>query len=326
MTVEPGSQTNNEFLDRATIAGHALIPRMEKFDRKVFQREYEAEERPVILEGCIQSWRAYQLWTPDYMKDEFGDSVCHASINLPEGAAVGGYNREDFTKWMKLGEFVEFMRASDKPCYMQQVPQGLFGGRDEWSNHERITDLGTFNIYVNIFLGSGNTNSSLHYDMPNNFLAQIYGNKQVYLFPPEQRRHIATYADSLRMSPVDPYAPNLKRYPDYANARGLVGVINPGNILFIPRTWWHQLRSMNEAISINCWYGSEASATYLLKVAAANGVSHFARLLYDFVRLGVLRQSHRQRLFGDVPTGKWCYDVFTEAIKRRVGGRRAEHT
>lgn len=308
-----------EFLDNAVAAGHSLIPRMEHFDRDTFRREYEAKGRPVILEGCMADWPAFQKWTPEFLKEQFGEAVCHASINLPSGASPGVYDWADFTKWMKLSEFVEFMRSSDKPSYMQQVPDRLLGDLEEWCHFDELTDLRQQNIYKNVFFGSDNTNSSLHYDMPENFLAQIYGAKQVYLFHPDQRVHIDTYPDSLRMSPVDPYAPDLAAHPKYANARGMVGRIEAGEIVFIPRAYWHQLRSIGESISVNCWYGHEASATYLFKVAACGGVGHVSRLALDFVRYGMLGMTYRNRLFSDVPTGKWLYDAVAGALRRRLG-------
>jgi len=316
-TLQSSTSTSDEFLNRAVAEGHSLIPRMATFDREVFQRDFEAKGQPVILENCMTEWKAFRQWTPDFLKEKFGSSVCHASINLPKGVPGDGLSWPDFTEWMELRKFVDFMRTTDKPCYMQQVPQGLIGDLSEWCAFDEITEMGNHNVFINVFLGSDDTNSSLHYDMPENFLAQMHGAKQVYLFHPDQRRHIPTYPDSLRMSTVDPYNPDLKTYPDYAKARGMVGVINAGDMVYIPKVWWHQLRSVGESISVNCWYGREESSMYLLKVAAAGGIGHFARPALDFLRYGVLGLKFQNRLFGDVPTGKWFFDILVDGVRRR---------
>ena len=307
------------FLDWAQAHGHAPIPRVSGTSRAEFRAEYEANQRPVILEGMIEDWPARQKWSPDYLKEVFGDVTCHATLDLPDEGPLGDHKWADFTRWMPLAAFVDHMRAATKPCYMQQLPERLFEDIVKYFDFERLTEFGNFPVYINIFLGSHNTNSSLHYDMPNNFLAQIHGVKQLFMFAPEQHKHIAVYPDCLRVSPIDPYAPDLARWPGFKDARGVVGVLNPGDVAYIPKVWWHQLRSLGESISVNCWYGQDAPASYLLKVAAAGGASHVLRPAVDFVKFGVLRRPYDNRLLADVPTGKWLYDVFSKGLRRRVG-------
>jgi hypothetical protein len=311
------SEATNAFLNDAVSRGHSLIPRVRGITREQFRSEYETRGRPVILEGKVDGWPAAH-WTPDVLKEKYGSVVCHASLDLPDGASVGVHDWKSHTKWMPLAEFVDRMRSSTKPCYMQQVPKQLFGEIEKNFNFSELTNLEGGNLFINIFLGTSNTNSSIHYDMPNNFLAQIYGTKQVFMFSPEQRKNIPVFPDTLRMSPIDPYAPDYATYPTFRDARGTVGVIGPGDILFIPRVWWHQLRSVGESISVNCWYGREESAAYFLKIAAANRVKHFLVPFKDFVVLGLLQRPHTQRLFGDEPTGLWLFKQFAGAVKRRL--------
>ncbi len=270
------------------------------------------------MQARAKDWPACEVWSLDYLKEKYGNSICHASLDLPERGSIGAYNWEDYTRWMPLAEFVDTMRASEKACYMQQVPLWRLPGIETDLQFAELVDLGdSKKIYTNIFVGSSNTNSSLHYDLPDNFLLQVYGGKQVYLFPPGQRKYIPTFPDSLRMSPVDPYAPDLGRYPAYNHARGVVGVLGAGDVLFIPKTWWHQLRSINESISVNCWFGQEQSISYLVRVAAVGGLRHFLVPAKDFFVLGMLGGKYEQRLFGDEPTGRWLYGVLSDAVRRR---------
>lgn len=43
------------------------------------------------------------------------------------------------------------------------------------------------------------------------------------------------------MSPVDILAPNLTRFPKFAQASPLVCEIEAGDILFLPSFWWHEV-------------------------------------------------------------------------------------
>jgi hypothetical protein len=59
-------------------------------------------------------------------------------------------------------------------------------------------------------------------------------------------------AEDVRSSPIDPNKPNLKRYPLYQ----LVGspyevIMEPGDVLYIPSFWYHQVESSCRHLSID---------------------------------------------------------------------------
>lgn len=113
-------------------------------------------------------------------------------------------------------------------------------------------------LQINLWVGSRGNITPLHFDTARNFLAQIVGRKRLTLFPPEQSHWLyPNYSRSkttLTTSQVNLMAPDLARFPEFANARSIECVIDPGEILFLPPYWWHQVESLDTAVSINFWW------------------------------------------------------------------------
>ena len=56
-------------------------------------------------------------------------------------------------------------------------------------------------------------------------------------------------------SPIDIYEPDLNLYPNFGNApEPLECVLHPGDILYIPKRWWHHVTSLDTAVSVNVWW------------------------------------------------------------------------
>jgi ribosomal protein L16 Arg81 hydroxylase len=93
----------------------------------------------------------------------------------------------------------------------------------------------------------------LHCDLANSFLAQVHGRKRVRLFSPSQDE--ALYAldafNTYRPCRVDAAAPDLARFPRFAEARGVDVVIEPGDLLVIPTGWFHCVWALDHVLSIS---------------------------------------------------------------------------
>lgn len=104
---------------------------------------------------------------------------------------------------------------------------------------------------------------------------------------------------------------------------GMVGQLKRGDAVFIPRAWWHHLRSLDTSISLNCFFGPEVPLSYFLHVARSCGVTHCTAIARDFVLLGMLGREFDSRLISDVPTGRFLCQMVKDGIGRRLPLRRA---
>lgn len=101
-----------------------------------------------------------------------------------------------------------------------------------------------------------------HYDAKENVAACVAGERRFTLFPPEQIVNL--YPGPFELTPagipvsmVDPHAPDLERYPRFAEAapHALAGTLRPGDAIYIPYGWWHAVESLSPvSMLVNYWW------------------------------------------------------------------------
>lgn len=114
-----------------------------------------------------------------------------------------------------------------------------------------------------------------HYDLPHNVACVAVGRRRFTLFPPEQIENL--YVGPIENTPagqpvslVDPEAPDLDRFPRFAEAlrAAYVAELEPGDAIFIPSMWWHHVVAHDPVnVLMNYWwrdvpahFGSPATA------------------------------------------------------------------
>jgi hypothetical protein len=101
--------------------------------------------------------------------------------------------------------------------------------------------------------GVGSKFPVMHYDLEHAHaqITEIYGDKEFYLFPPEDSDKLYPRPNQKNWSQVDnPAAPDLERFPRMADATPYRAVLKPGQTIFIPMLWWHAARPLSISISV----------------------------------------------------------------------------
>jgi ribosomal protein L16 Arg81 hydroxylase len=49
---------------------------------------------------------------------------------------------------------------------------------------------------------------------------------------------------------VDPARPDLRQFPAYRDANALEVVLQPGEALFLPMGWWHQVLALDVSVML----------------------------------------------------------------------------
>ena len=78
---------------------------------------------------------------------------------------------------------------------------------------------------------------------------QIVGRKRWRFVSPLSGPHLYNEIDVY--SPVDFEALDLQRFPDAAKVKVLDVVVEPGETMFLPLAWWHQVTSLGKCISLS---------------------------------------------------------------------------
>ncbi|KAL4239511.1 Hypoxia-inducible factor 1-alpha inhibitor [Mactra antiquata] len=172
---------------------------------------------------------------------------------------------------MSFQDFVNLLKQSkgEKKIYLQQALNDSVGPNIVTDfikfNWKWVTDQQKTNkwgpLTSNLLLvGMEGNITPVHYDEQENFFAQIYGEKRFLLFHPDQYENLypyPVYHPHDRQSQVELDSPDFDRFPNARNLQGYEGVVKPGDVLYIPMYWWHQVESLQnggETISVNFWY------------------------------------------------------------------------
>ncbi|XP_062972753.1 HSPB1-associated protein 1 isoform X2 [Elgaria multicarinata webbii] len=115
-----------------------------------------------------------------------------------------------------------------------------------------------------LWIGTAGANTPCHLDSYGcNLVLQVQGRKRWHLYPPEDSGCLyptrIPYEESSVFSRVNVVNPDLKSYPQFKKAQAHVITLDPGQVLFVPRHWWHYVESIDPiTVSINSWIELDA--------------------------------------------------------------------
>jgi hypothetical protein len=101
------------------------------------------------------------------------------------------------------------------------------------------------------------TVTPLHRDLAENLHSVLRGRKRYLLYPRSPSASLypqGLFSGVPNFSRVDPLAPDLGRFPRFAEARAWECELGAGDTLFIPHGWWHHVRTVETTLSINCFF------------------------------------------------------------------------
>jgi hypothetical protein len=110
--------------------------------------------------------------------------------------------------------------------------------------------------WTNVWIGPSGVTTHLHYDVYHNFYAQIHGWKRFILFPPENFNYLYLYPflhPGGQSSQVNLDDINLEKFPDFKHARAIEAVLGPGDVLYLPPLWFHEVIALDLSMSVSVW-------------------------------------------------------------------------
>mmetsp|Transcript_65625 Transcript_65625/g.148099 ORF Transcript_65625/g.148099 Transcript_65625/m.148099 type:complete len:273 (+) Transcript_65625:238-1056(+) len=229
----------------------------------VFQSKY-FDARPVVVRGGVSHWPALERWTDLGYLRKF-DTVVPVE--------VGGSYLDPSTQRSELPlslylDYVGQLGCDEAPlepgksAYMAQAPlmPGVLESGDvevpAWCS-AYPTGAGRGDQYARMaWLGPKGTVTPCHRDPYHNAFAQVTGAKHFLLFAPSDERLLYPSQDPLQpnSSRVDVEAPDLEAFPHFSEATPFEATLEAGDLLYIPRRWWHHVRSLSRSTSVTFWW------------------------------------------------------------------------
>ena len=164
--------------------------------------------------------------------------------------------------WMLADEEVRRKARAAWPTFMEEADlvadesgHGSIsgGGREHLTTSGTSTELSSSVCWV----GTAGCLTPLHYDCSDGLLAQVLGEKRVWLFPPEDMDHC--YLRSSARPGIDNWARQSQAslhgapagdWPLLKKARRIVADLRPGDCLYIPSDWLHEVHSRTASFSL----------------------------------------------------------------------------
>ncbi|MER6434240.1 cupin-like domain-containing protein [Streptomyces sp900105245] len=268
-------------------------------------------QSPMIFSGLADTWPARTSWNPSTLRQTHGAREVTALMNLPDKGVLFSQDQRSFEKTMPFSEFLDVISkaTSAAPCYLAyKRADDIFDPADY--DFEAILGAGMADGDTRVWIGSAGTRSMLHSDLKDNLFCQIWGEKSVTLLPWSHSRAAYPFTDNLVNSQVDLAEVDLEKYPRLRSAEFMHSTMLPGDILYIPRGCWHDIRSQTPSISINHWFGASQSLGEYLRLLLLLGPKYWFSTVRDFIFHGLLKRSQKTLFFFSPPsTGRRLYDA-----------------
>jgi hypothetical protein len=237
---------------QAKLAAHpsAIERRTTPSADELFDR-YLATSTPAIFTDLVPRWPAFGRWCPELFRSRYGE----VSVQITDSRESDPFydaRTEQHARTVRMDEFVTrvLSAGTSNDFYMvaknrNAAQSGLAGLFDEvtlpsgWFREDQQRSS------TALWFGPAGTITPLHHDASSILFCQIYGRKRWRMASPletpllQGARAMYSGIDPDRL----PDSPALDvTFKDF--------VLEPGEALFIPAGWWHDVRALDVSISL----------------------------------------------------------------------------
>lgn len=213
-----------------------------------FHRLVRRSQEPVVIRGAVSD-EALQAHSPEAIECLYGD----LDVPLLVEEELTGANEaiHETYETMKLKSFLEALRNGTATGYLAQCPMDVtFRDLMHGDVFPRFY-LNKRRRRANLWIGPSGTRSKLHFDRDENVFCQLHGQKRFHFISPKHTRDL--YPTNIGWgdgySQVDLESPDLERYPHFSGVPIDEVTVEPGDMLYVPSGWWHDVESLTVSIS-----------------------------------------------------------------------------
>lgn len=223
--------------------------------REEFLERYVRACRPVVLTDVADDWPALQRWTPALLRKRFADLPVEIQLGR-ESDPRFEQNKDSHKRIVPFAEFIDRIVAAgnSNDCYLTANNELL--KRPEFAS--LFDDVGSLPSCCDatrlagssfFWVGPRGTNTPLHHDTVMLFHTQVVGRKRWRFISPLDTPNLYNYEGVF--SPVDVDAPDFGRHPRFRDVNVLEVTVGPGETIFLPLVWWHQVSALDLSVSFS---------------------------------------------------------------------------
>lgn len=264
-----------------------LVPTLHQPDLMHFYEHHLLRRQPVLIRGAIDDWPALSRWTLPYLLSRCAGRLVPVEIGRRYTDLDWGQRVMSFERFMREYIVQPHLRRLDSgapahPADQADQPKGYCAQYELFDRIECLADdfyvpdycaLGAAcetadeedaemdsTVDVNAWFGPADTVSPLHFDPKDNLFAQVLGRKYVRLYSPRLAAGQDLYACDSELldntSEVDVERLDRARHPRFP-VDFYECVVRPGDLLYIPKGYWHYVRSLDVSFSISFWWNGD---------------------------------------------------------------------
>ncbi|XP_070568015.1 tRNA wybutosine-synthesizing protein 5-like [Ptychodera flava] len=213
-----------------------------------FFASYVLPSVPVLFKGVAKEYPAFKLWTDDFLLGLPETATTRVTIEMAkkEDRNKPGYDAT-FENFLKTYNESDIYMVATAPDFLRKfipLPDAL-------KCDEVIEEL----VDTVVWFSSGGTKSVLHNDDVDNINCLYRGRKELLFIDFLKYRKTVVLDNYDRgFSGVDVDKVDFTKYPELNNVEYHFANMTPGDCLFIPFKWFHQVNSFDGNIAVNIWW------------------------------------------------------------------------
>ena len=226
-----------------------------------------ATPMPIVVVGAMHDWPA-RSWSVQNLQ-QFGGVTIPVEISYNGGDyrdlhAAATTRKFESDVEIPLALLLESMQASqrgqspaDVLLYAAQVD--LISLIPELKSGIGTPPLTVINdrLYKrNTWLGPAGTTTPLHCDPYFNLFCQVWGSKYVRMYDQKYAQHLYPFSNpflrntsQVRVEKID-----AKNVPNFSEVPYLEHYLQPGEMLFLPKKYWHFVQALDASWSVSYWW------------------------------------------------------------------------
>ncbi|KAJ3317788.1 Lysine-specific demethylase 8 [Boothiomyces sp. JEL0866] len=266
------SDSDDEFTTSRIIE----LPRELSIAQFIKQYMEHSPPQPVILTGALEGWPALKLWkNSSYLKQIGQGRLVPVEVCAKEEASKSFLSATWSHRVVTLDEYIsEYVENTQEHGYLAQHP--LLDQIPELRNDIGIPKYCNATTkedaarpddcifkdgkdpQMAAWFGPADTVSPIHSDPFHNVLAQVVGSKYIRLYDTtESDRLYPTDSHLGQNSQVDVQNPDYRKFPLFEGTPCWQTILGEGELLYIPRNFWHYVRSLEKSFSVSFWFGAK---------------------------------------------------------------------
>lgn len=211
---------------------------------------------PAIIKNCSFG-DCTEKWSLEYLNENLADISIVVHESQEKDLDFIGKNFE--YKTCTFGKFVDKIHNSDSHVYLRSTnsnsrtkkqarieddfpnigkdlrpPNFIPYGPDNRLYHSSVLRIAS--TYVQIWT---------HFDLYDNILCQVRGTKRIILLPPEDTQYLYVEGDKSKVNNFEDWEDCIRKFPLMQQASPHWCILEPGESVYIPACWWHNIRTVS---------------------------------------------------------------------------------